>query len=822
MVLMNPMRERRGAVMVLFLMCIVSLIALLALSIDLGMLAVARTQCQDAADAAAMAGARTLNGSSGNNTGSVPTNAQSAAAANTILGKTVTGSQLTTTLGRYAYVSGNQRFEGQFPGPATENWSLVQATLSVPISSQMAFSKIFNFTPANIQATATAVHRPRDVVLVLDYSGSMRYASLLGDPPFSSAQTSNNPDTLIPQFGHYSATSTAAMTATSFTSPYDEANITTTTSDGRPPICADFYQDSSGTPAWTAASAGYATAPGGSNYLKINKNAGATYCTSCKDLLGLGSVTTSTRDATFESSGYKAYGMSAINAAYTQGPGYYGKTFFIWPPDPKNDWRKLYFQYPGSATGIDDNSRLWDASGNWLAPSASTYQINYAAILAWLKTAPAPFPTVLQSGRIKYYTTIPSSINTASWPPANLDERFWKDYIDYSLGLMQTGASSWTLINGGSVAYTGYGTDYAWGTVQVTSKASLTGGTKPYMNYADNPLRPRLRFWFGPLTMVDFLDNFTLTYGLSPNAARYTWWPGTCHEAPLYGCKLGIQAALNDIQNNHPNDLVSMIMFACPDASANDVGRFNRPRVGLSRNYTNMQESLWYPPSTVGNSSATITPYDTDNMEAPRAYGETCYSMPLMLAYNQFSANTSLSTYNPGATAGDAGGSGRKGAQKIIIFETDGAPNTTASATFTNSGSYNSYYNVRYNSTTPASSEFPTAVTSYADNDPTVTTQLYAVCNQLCALDTASSPGYTTTTKKVQIHCIGFGPQFSPSSSNAATNTATLNQMQTISGVTDNMPGYKIIYGNQASITADLQQAIRQILQNGVQVSLIQ
>ena len=29
---------------------------------------------------------------------------------------------------------------------------------------------------------------------------------------------------------------------------------------------------------------------------------------------------------------------------YTQGPGYWGKTFFIWPPQPTSDWRKLYFE----------------------------------------------------------------------------------------------------------------------------------------------------------------------------------------------------------------------------------------------------------------------------------------------------------------------------------------------------------------------------------------------------------------------------------------------------------------------------------------------
>ena len=39
---------------------------------------------------------------------------------------------------------------------------------------------------------------------------------------------------------------------------------------------------------------------------------------------------------------------SAFNG-YTQGPGYWGKTFFIWPPDPTNDWRKKYFTFSGTA-----------------------------------------------------------------------------------------------------------------------------------------------------------------------------------------------------------------------------------------------------------------------------------------------------------------------------------------------------------------------------------------------------------------------------------------------------------------------------------------
>ncbi len=43
-----------------------------------------------------------------------------------------------------------------------------------------------------------------------------------------------------------------------------------------------------------------------------------------------------------------------------------------------------------------------------------------------------------------------------------------------------------------------------------------------------------------------------------------------------------------------------------------------------------------------------------------------------------------------------------------------------------------------------------------------------------------------------------------------------------IGNVNDNMPSYKIIYGTQSQVVTALQQAFTNILQNGVQVSLIQ
>ncbi len=79
-------------------------------------------------------------------------------------------------------------------------------------------------------------------------------------------------------------------------------------------------------------------------------------------------------------------------------------------------------------------------------------------------------------------------------------------------------------------------------------------------------------------------------------------------------------------------------------------------------------------------------------------------------------------------------------------------------------GSYNSYYSVRYNSSSPSSSEFPTAVNGYSDNASTVTTQVFNLCTQFCEWCAASPQGYSSDAKKALIHCIAFGPFIAPGS----------------------------------------------------------
>src|SRR5437588_2551249 len=96
MLLRTKQLKRRGSVLPLVAFMTVGLISLVALAIDIGMIAVARNQCQNAADASAMAGARTINGdnsaSVNYNLANAPVNAIKSANENTVFGVAITGS----------------------------------------------------------------------------------------------------------------------------------------------------------------------------------------------------------------------------------------------------------------------------------------------------------------------------------------------------------------------------------------------------------------------------------------------------------------------------------------------------------------------------------------------------------------------------------------------------------------------------------------------------------------------------------------------------------------------------------------------------------
>lgn len=842
-------QSRAGTILPLLAVSTVAIFGFVAFAIDIGMVALARCQCQNAADCSALAGARTLSGDplNNNNFGNCEPGARKAASANLVLGKSINGNDpqvVKIEIGSYTFDPSSNTFVEMIPKATTDNYSLVRSTVNSN-GNNTAFAKIFGINTFNTSATATAAHRPRDVCVIMDFSGSMRFASLMGVPyngtrnnGGAAASGSNNPETIYPQFGHYSSataglqqSNTSVTIGTDF---YDASNVTAPVAgnDYRPAIVRDFYQNAAyvdpdipafnndGVTGDNGGNLGNGNGPkppadatlladklaAGDRPLKITNNTGATYAQTIQGVTG-----STTTNSGFETNGYQQFTGTAFSG-YTQGPRYWGKTFFIWPPNPTNDWRSKFF-------GTTDNTKLWDSSGNWKTP-AGNYTINYTAILDWIKnTGYNPFPTQLRAGHIKYYSSIPTTISTASFPPSNTDQRFWKEYIDNALGLRETSSGSWTNV----IANSGYGPDFTWGTVAITAKPS-----GKYMSYTDNPKRPRTNFWFGPMTMVDFMSNYNL---LSVDANYDFMWPGTCHEAPLYACKLGIRASIDDMKNNHPNDFISLSFFGVPRSSSTDGNadhRFNAVRGPLSRNYNYMKQSLWFPQSTLNadgtDNNTEITPYDlNNNPPVPRAGGGTCFPIGLMLAYNQFQSTPTTDTtlrkwITPSASVpeGLAGGMGRKGAQKMVIFETDGLPNTDATATLQTSGSI-SYYKIRFNQANLAGSEYP-SVTSTTDNAASLVTHILSLVDSL-------NTAYSTPRKPLRLHTIGFGPLYDATSSQKSAALDTLQKMQyhgnTQSSASTPLDSFKIVTGDDLTLVTNLQKAMSTIMQGSIQVVLL-
>ena len=77
------------------------------------------------------------------------------------------------------------------------------------------------------------------------------------------------------------------------------------------------------------------------------------------------------------------------------------------------------------------------------------------------------------------------------------------------------------------------------------------------MTYTDNPSRPRSHFWFGPTTMIQFIQEMG-------SNTTYNFMPGTCHEAQCWQLKAAINSVLDDIRNNHPNDYVGINLWSQP------------------------------------------------------------------------------------------------------------------------------------------------------------------------------------------------------------------------------------------------------------------
>jgi hypothetical protein len=294
----------------------------------------------------------------------------------------------------------------------------------------------------------------------------------------------------------------------------------------------------------------------------------------------------------------------------------------------------------------------------------------------------------------------------------------------------------------------------------------------------------------------------------------------------------------------------------------------------LGREYDYLTNSLWFPPSAIKTPRKEISVYDGEITEVPRAVGGTCPSYGFMLAYNQFSKGASdsdLKTYASSTTTslpvGYAGGLGRKGAQKLIIMQTDGVPSTAlfdssagdggVKSMFTDNGSYKSFFNVRIKDPSVLNNQTGTNNTAAGQNAnfgnevppqmtgiaigaayPTNADQnTFDVVQLLCAPDKAKGGarfgglGFSTDKKPVKVHCIAFGSLFESGKSGTALTDqqralSVLQKIQYLGGVqpseTTPLPDYKMITGTADERIQKLQKAIGTIMQDGYSVTLIE
>src|SRR5205807_1511323 len=197
---------------------------------------------------------------------------------------------------------------------------------------------------------------------------------------------------------------------------------------------------------------------------------------------------------------------------------------------------------------------------------------------------PKPFPPQLRAGHILFYNYVPTDMPAAAYDHTQLNQnitftdqsqRFWKEYIDYVIGVWRDPYGN---VQNPPRPACSIGGDFTCGSATSGNGVSISGpdvkdpSGKFYIAATDNPKRPRHRFWFGPMTLIQYLSDTGLN-------------PGTAQDISMSLAKLGVNGALQDIQNNHPNDLVSMILFSRPQYS-NDppgTGAFNNVQYALSR-----------------------------------------------------------------------------------------------------------------------------------------------------------------------------------------------------------------------------------------------
>ncbi len=159
--LAKSVHDRRGAIIVLTALLMITMMAMLAFSIDVGYMMTVRTELQRAVDAGALAGAGLL----------VQGVEEAESAVQTMVQQNIVGDQEVSEAD-LSIETGHWDEQAQAFIPSTELPSAVRVR-AVRNGQGLFFARALGNDQFDVDAEAIAMYRPRDIMLVLDYSGSM-------------------------------------------------------------------------------------------------------------------------------------------------------------------------------------------------------------------------------------------------------------------------------------------------------------------------------------------------------------------------------------------------------------------------------------------------------------------------------------------------------------------------------------------------------------------------------------------------------------------------------------------------------------------------
>lgn len=158
-------QQRRGKIVVMAAFLMIFMLGMVAFGVDVGYMALTKTELQTSTDAAALAGAGELV----NGVEAAETAAMAFLASNKAGGHTLTASNATFTFGDW-----NNTTHAFTETAETPNAIRLQTSL---LEQPLFFGKVLGRNTFNTGADSIATYQPREIGLVLDYSGSMAYDS---------------------------------------------------------------------------------------------------------------------------------------------------------------------------------------------------------------------------------------------------------------------------------------------------------------------------------------------------------------------------------------------------------------------------------------------------------------------------------------------------------------------------------------------------------------------------------------------------------------------------------------------------------------------